>query len=295
MFQQRLVLVSGKGGVGKTLVASAIADLCARHKPTVLVSFDSITDVHPVFEVPLGYEPTEAARNLCVMRVEALPAIREYVRRKVPFSGLYDTFLKSSMFRDFAEAAPGFEELMCLGKLYDLATDSPFDQVIVDAPATGHLKTLLDVPAATLKAVLVGPLNHNARKIQDLLLDPERTRTVLVTLAEEMAVRETTELAAFCAERRMAAGPVVINQRISSPFSDAEFERLMGLGSGDEALATLRDCASAVHERAASQAEAMADLDALGLPTWAVPRIVDHEPGPLLDAVAQALAGLSLG
>ncbi len=295
MFQQRLVLVSGKGGVGKTLIASALADLSARRRRTVLVSFDSIAEHHPVFEVPLSYEPVEAGQNLSVMRVQALPAIREYVRRKVPFSGLYDAFLGSSMFRDFAEAAPGFEELMCLGKLYDLATDSPFEQVIVDAPATGHLKTLLDVPAATLKAVLVGPLNHNARKIQDLLLDPERTRTVLVTLAEEMAVREAGELAGFCADRRMATGPVVINQRVLSPFSDAEFERLMGLGAADEALATLRDCAAEVHQRSTSQSEALAELGHLALPTIEVPRVVDHEPGPLLDAVVRGLEGSSLG
>ena len=158
------------------------------------------------------------------MRVDAFAAIREYVRRKVPFSGMYDTFLKSHMFRDFAEAAPGFEELMCLGKLYDLATDSDFDKVVFDAPATGHLKTLVDVPAATLKAVLVGPLNHNARKIQDLLMNPERTRVVLATLAEEMAVREVMELAAFLSERRMGVGPVVVNQRVTSRFSPGEVD-----------------------------------------------------------------------
>ena len=295
MFQQRLVLVSGKGGVGKTLIASALADLSARQRRTVLVSFDSITDRHPVFEVPLGYEPVEAGENLSVMRVEALPAVREYIRRKVPFAGLYDAFIGSSMFRDFSEAAPGFEELMCLGKLYDLANDSPFEQVIVDAPATGHLKTLLDVPAATLKAVLVGPLNHNARRIQDLLLDPERSRVVLVTLAEEMAVREATELAAFCADRRMATGPVVINQRVTSPFSDREFHRLMDLGPGDEALATLRDVARSVHERAASQTQALAELSGTGFPMLAVPRVVDHEPGSLLDAVVRALDGAGDG
>ncbi|MEM8767802.1 MAG: ArsA family ATPase [Pseudomonadota bacterium] len=295
MFQQPLVLVSGKGGVGKTLIASALADLSARRRRTVLVSFDSIAEQHPVFEVPLSYEPVEAARNLAVMRVQALPAIREYVRRKVPLSGLYDAFLGSSMFRDFAEAAPGFEELMCLGKLYDLATDSHFEQVIVDAPATGHLKTLLDVPAATLQAVLVGPLNHNARKIQDLLLDPERTRTVLVTLAEEMAIREAAELAAFCADRRMETGPVVVNQRVTSPFSDSEIERLLGLGAGDEALATLRDCARDVHERSASQAEALTALGSLSLPSVEVPRVVDHEPGPLLDAVVRELEASGRG
>lgn len=296
MFRERLIVVSGKGGVGKTVIASVIADVCARMPgagKTVLVSFDGQMDRHPIFDVPLSYEPQEAARNLWVMRVDAFAAIREYVRRKVPFSGMYDGFLKSGMFRDFAEAAPGFEELMCLGKLYDLATDSDFTKVVFDAPATGHLKTLLDVPAATLKAVLVGPLNHNARKIQDLLMNPERTRVVLATLAEEMAVREALELEAYLAERRMGAGPLVVNQRVEPRFGPDEVEALRAMVEPGPALTTAIGAALAEAELAASQAESLellareSTLDAAS--RWHLPRIIDHEPGALLDGLVSHL------
>ncbi len=289
MFRERLIVVSGKGGVGKTVVASAIADLCAREAKTVLVSLDGQTERHPLFDVPLTYEPQEAANNLWVMRVDAFAAIREYVHRKVPFSGMYDTFLNSRMFRDFAEAAPGFEELMCLGKLYDLATESGFSKVVFDAPATGHLKTLVDVPAATLKAVLVGPLNHNARRIQDLLMNPERTRVVLITLAEEMAVREALELEAFLAERRMGLGPMIVNQRVPSRFSTEEIKAMASITAPGPALVAAVEAARCESELAASQEAALGLLGREARRLWELPRVIDHEPAALLTGLAGQL------
>lgn len=293
MFKERLIVVSGKGGAGKTVVASAIADVCARSAKTVLVSFDAQLDRHPLFDVPLQYEPVEAAAGLWVMRVDAFAAIHEYVRRKMPFSGFYDAFLKSRMFRDFAEAAPGFEELMSLGKLYDLASGSDFQHVVFDAPATGHLKTLIDVPMATMKAVLVGPLNHNARRIHDLLMDPERTRVVLAALAEEMAVREVLELEAFCGERRMNVGPVVVNQRVPERFGDDEIRALAEMEGGitelSPELEAAINSARGEHALAGSQQSALEPLGGTGRTVWNVPRVIDHEPGALLDAVARHL------
>jgi anion-transporting ArsA/GET3 family ATPase len=289
VFRERLIVVSGKGGVGKTVIASTIADLCARQEKTVLVSFDGQTDRHPIFDVPLTYEPQEAASNLWVMRVDAFAAIREYVHRKVPFSGMYDTFLKSRMFRDFAEAAPGFEELMCLGKLYDLATDSEFSKVVFDAPATGHLKTLIDVPEATLKAVLVGPLNHNARKIQDLLINPDRTRVVLTTLAEEMAVREALELEAFLRERRMGVGPMIINQRVPTRFGPEEIRALASVTEPGPALAAAIEAARSEFELAASQDESLQLLEGEKRALLQLPRIIDHEPAALLNGLVAQL------
>jgi anion-transporting ArsA/GET3 family ATPase len=275
VFEQQLIVVSGKGGVGKTAIATAIAVRSARSVPTILVS--------------LGYEPVMAMPGLSVMRVDGLSAIREYVRRNVPFSGLYDVFLTSRMFRDFAEAAPGFEEIMCLGKLYDLASESEYGRIVFDAPSTGHMKTLIDVPAATLKAVRVGPLNHNARRIQDLLLDPDRTRVVLAALPEEMAVREAMELDALCRERRLGVGPVVINQHVTVRFSEEEVRALEKLADTSPTLRLAIDCAAAELELCASQTSAMAPLIEAGAHVLSVPQCIDHEPALLIEAIVAAL------
>jgi anion-transporting ArsA/GET3 family ATPase len=294
MFTEKLIVVTGKGGVGKTLLASALAQLSARHCSTILVTLHPHDSRHNVFGAELRYTPTPVSEGLQICRLDSLEAVREYVRRKLPFAGMYDPFLRSRMFRDFAEAAPGFQELMSLGKLYDLATESGFDRVILDAPATGHLKTLLDVPAATLAAVHVGPLNHNARKIQDLLLDPERTRVVLATLPEEMAVAELLDLNGYCRTQRMNAGPVLLNQVVPQRFAAEEIASL-GAGGLDvapdatsAALGWAARSALAESGLARVQAAAVAPLESMAVVR--VPRFSGHDAGTLVDRITQTLA-----
>ncbi len=294
MWEEKLLIVSGKGGVGKTALASAIAVVSAKRARTILVTLDDRHRTHPFFAVDLTYKPRELRQNLFGASIDSLSAIREYVRRKLPFAAFYDTFLKSRVFRDFAEAAPGFQELMSLGKVYDLVTGPTYDRVVLDAPATGHLRTLLDVPEATMKAVQVGPLNHNARKIRDLILDPERTRVLLAALPEEMAIQEALELEAFCAERRMRVGPVLLNQRVPERFLPAELDQLRGL----EAAGALGwGCKAALAEAsmAAVQSQVVAALD--GIATLALPRLTTHEPAELVAGLAEHLdaCGVELG
>lgn len=297
---ERLVIVTGKGGVGKTAVATGIAIASARSGlRTVLVTLDTGDTRHPLLDVPLEYQPYQAAPQLSVSRVDAFEAVREYVRRSMPFSALYEGIFAGAAFRNFASAAPGFEELMSLGKLYELCTSGQFDRVVFDAPATGHMKLLLDVPGATMRAVHVGPLNHNASKIQDLLLDASKTRVVIATLAEEMAIEEALEMERCCrADHRMAVGPIVVNRRVPDRFSVEEIAALQGLGATtlelDEAVAA----ALAEHAEACSQDESLRALSASGCDVVSVPRIVQarfDRPGFLaaLESHMTALLGAS--
>lgn len=289
-YREKLLIVSGKGGVGKTVLSAALAQASAAEVPTILLSLNGAQYPHPVFDVPLRYEPNEVRPNLWIADIDSLSATREYVRRKVPFSGLYDAFLRSRAFRDFSEAAPGFSELMSLGKIYDLAGSNQFGRIIVDAPATGHLKTLLDVPEATLKAVLVGPVNHNARKIRDLLLDPERTRLLVSTLPEEMALAEALELLEYGQQRRMNVGPVLVNQSVPGRFSASELARLRSAqpasGSG---LAAAIAAGLAEAELADLQQRSLAVLDQVSI--HRLPRLPDSDDETLVMQLADVLMG----
>ncbi|MFU8814442.1 MAG: ArsA family ATPase [Pseudomonadales bacterium] len=295
----KLVIVTGKGGVGRSLLSAALADLSvAAGLRTILVTLDTRDDRHPLLDVPLEYRPSDTGRGFAVSRVDAFQAAAEYARRNLPFGGVYGSFFQSRAFHDFAAAAPGFEELMCLGKLYDLATASEFDRVIFDAPATGHLKDLLAVPGVTQRAVRVGPLSHNARKIEDLLLDPERTHVLVATLAEEMPVREALEVVRLCRqEMRMSVGPVLVNREVLSLLSEPEMACVQALeGQGALSPAVCRALAVA-HERrtlAAAQRDALRPLHEAGLEALYVPRIVQrsHRADELLDVVARYLAPL---
>jgi anion-transporting ArsA/GET3 family ATPase len=286
----RLVLVTGKGGVGKSVLAAAVAALSqAQGLSTVLVTLDTRDDRHPLLDVPLSYRPQSAPGGYAVSRVDAFQAAAEYARRNLPFGAFYEGFFTGRTFQDFAAAAPGFEELMCLGKLYNLAVESHFDRVVFDAPATGHLRELLAVPAVTQRAVRVGPLNHNARKIEDLLRNPDRCHVLVATLAEEMPVREALELVALCRdELRMSVGPVLVNRRVGRRFSDQELAAaaaLEGQGALTADAAAALGAARDESELAAAQQAALEPLAARPWPTLQVPRVARSRfHGPALVA-----------
>lgn len=297
----RLVIVTGKGGVGKSLLAAAVARCsAAAGLRTVLVTMDLRDDRHPLLDVPVGYAPRATDHGFSVARVDAYQAAAEYAGRTLPFGLMYERFFKSRTFREFAAAAPGFEELMCLGKLYNLAVETEFQRVVFDAPATGHFRDLMAVPRVTQQAVRVGPLNHNARKIEDLLLDPDRTQVLVATLAEEMPVREARELVDLCRdELRMGVGPVLLNRVVSRRVQVAEMARLSGLVDAGPAGPSVADAlAETVREdqEAASQQEALAPLAASGLRHVAVPRIVqaEYDGHALVRSVAEHLLGASI-
>jgi anion-transporting ArsA/GET3 family ATPase len=273
---ERLVIVTGKGGVGKTAVATGIASASASAGlRTVLVTLDSKDSQHPLLEVPLEYQPYHVRTGLAASRVDALQAVQEYVRRNMPFASFNEGFFKTRTFRDFAAAAPGFEELICLGKLYDLATAGDYDRVVFDAPSTGHMKLLLEVPGVTLRAVQVGPLNHNARRIQDLILDSSRTRVVLTTVPEEMAITEALELEAYCRDtHRIAVGPVVVNRQVPKRFSRTEIAALNALRAQSVSLREAVTAATNEHEEVRSQRAALEKLGATACAVLTVPRIV---------------------
>jgi anion-transporting ArsA/GET3 family ATPase len=292
----RLLIVTGKGGVGKTLLAAALARISARQgRRTVLVTMDSRDDQHPLLGVPLRYRPQPSGLGFDVSRVDAFEAVAEYARRTMPMGLLYEGVFRSRAFRDFASAAPGFEALMCLGKLFNLATQTDYRQVVFDAPATGHLRELLEVPAATQRAVQVGPLNHNARKIEDLLLDPDRTRVLVATLPEEMPVREAMETVALCRDHwRMGVGPVLVNRLVTATVSADELSRLTTLEADGALSPAARQAVAVARNRQAlamAQAAALAPLAAIGLPMLRVPRLLAAGVGGegLLDEVARHL------
>lgn len=293
----RLVIVSGKGGVGKSLLAAALARQSAQAgRRTVLVTLDTRDDRHPLLDVPLAYEPQATGHGFSVSRVDAFQAAAEYARRTLPFGAMYEAFFKSRAFKDFATASPGFEELMCLGKLYNLAVETEFDRVVFDAPSTGHLRDLLAVPRLTQQAVRVGPLNHAARRIEHLLLDPERTQVLVATLAEEMPVREAMELVTLCRdELRMGVGPVLVNRRAPKHFTEAELagaEAARRRGALSAGAVHLLDQAEHLRSELASQEEALQPLREASLPLVEIPRVAQasYDADALLTAVAGFLA-----
>jgi anion-transporting ArsA/GET3 family ATPase len=244
---RRLVVLTGKGGVGKSVVGSALA-LAARGRGKRVL----LVEVAAPLEASrrLGGPPsrgreTEALPGLFTLNVDPQTVMDEYVRHVVKLDLIARRLLASPIYHRFFAAAPGLKELMVLGKIMvleeahrRLSREPLWDLIVVDAPATGHGLAYLKVPHAASLAVPVGPIGHNARRILALLRDPRRTALVVVAAPEEMAVVEAVELyRAARDEVGIEPQAVVLNGCHERRFSDedeADVLRLATAGAEGE-------------------------------------------------------------
>ncbi len=239
LLRRRLVLLSGKGGVGKSLVGAALAMAATRRgKRVLLVEVDAALEAARYLEAPqVGPKETEIAPGLFSLNLNPRGVMDEYVRHVVKVSLLADKVLGNPIYERFFTAAPGLKELMLLGKIMVLEEEKAgwsrrpkYDLVIVDAPATGHGLSLLKVPVAAARVAPIGPIGSNARRILGMLRDQERTALVIVAVPEEMAVVEAVEFRQMARDEvGVEATAVVLNAFHERRFSEAEEAKILAL------------------------------------------------------------------
>lgn len=254
LFDRRLIVVAGKGGVGRTTVAAALASAAARRgKRVLLAQMKSKERLSTLLGgPPVMTDMVRVRDNLTAVNVYPEAALREYGVMVLHSVMVERAVLENKLARAFIRAIPGVEDYSMLGKVWYHTTEVEqgrprFDLVVVDAPATGHVVTLLQIPSAILEAVPEGPLTRDARTMRELLRDPARASVMLVTLAEEMPVNETVELADKLRDRIGAAvGPVVVNQLYPPRFVTGPSARALAVlpeprGDGEAAEGTPGD------------------------------------------------------
>jgi anion-transporting ArsA/GET3 family ATPase len=244
LLDRRLAIVTGKGGTGKTTVAAALARAAADRGRRVLV-----TEVGRDAQVPrlldpsapeVGYEEREIVPGIWVMRIDPFAALSEYLGLQIGMPGLVARVLQNRGFRQLMGASPGWRDLITLGKVWHLeqmvGNGRPkYDLIIVDAPATGHGMTFLDVPRVVAAAVRAGPLRQHTLAVEEMIADPERTVLIPVALAEELHTRETVALVRRVRdELSIHVDRVIVNAVHDLPFST-------DLGELDAHLARLPD------------------------------------------------------
>jgi anion-transporting ArsA/GET3 family ATPase len=306
----RVVIVAGKGGVGKTTVTAALARLAAAEGlDALIVEVEGKSGLPALFDRPqLSYAesilwPRRAGEG--EVRGRTLTpddALLEYlddhgmrrVSKRLVSTGALDVV---------ATAAPGIKDILILGKVKQLEASGAADLLLLDAPAAGHAITFLLAARALLDTVQVGPINTQAREVLELLTDPARAQVVLVTLPEETPVNELVETAFHLEDRvGVSLGPVVVN---------GLYERLDGLEvDPDEAAAaagttlrpgeasSLKAAAEFRQRRTALQDEQLARLaDKLPLPQLRLPflfraDIGADEVGVLAAALRESIEAL---
>jgi anion-transporting ArsA/GET3 family ATPase len=316
--QSHVLVVAGKGGVGKTTMAAAIARMASSTGRTVLiVDLEGKSGITGAFGLTedLGYDEVELQVEtppdrgwVRARRITPDDALVEYledhglrrVSKRLVSSGVVDVV---------ATAIPGIRDVLVLGKVKQLERAGLADLIVVDAPATGHAITFLTSASGLVNAARGGPLRSQAQEVVEMLDDPTRCRVILVTLPEEMPVSETIESAYTLEDKAgIQLGPVIVNACDAVPEGlgeTAEEAAAAGSGSGTrteidprhlQALEAARRFRLERHAISADQVTRLArelPLPQLLVPTLAADAIGPAETETLARALAEAIADLA--
>jgi anion-transporting ArsA/GET3 family ATPase len=285
---KELLVVTGKGGVGKSTVAATLGRVHAAERRVLVLELDPRENVHQMFGAPpSGGEIVQIAPRLWLQNLRPRQVLDGIVRRKLRIEALVKRVLESTVYRHFSEGAPGLKELAVLSHALDLVrgrlSGAPrIEQVILDAPATGHGISLLLAPQLVSAVIERGPVSEMTREVADWVGDHDRTGVVVVTLAEEMPVTEALELEEQL-ETRLARSPdlLVVNQLY--PPLPAGFR-------GSDSLSRLWRKRRRLNESELDRLDSAWDGERIDLPLVPLPHGSD-----LVEALAERMAPLAEG
>jgi arsenite-transporting ATPase len=270
LWDRRALLISGKGGVGKSTLAAALARAAVKAGRTVLLAELSPSLQGPSVLAPLvgarepGPEVTQVEPGLSFVRLGASEGHRRFLEDVLPLRLMADAALRSRALRRFLEAVPAMREMGLLYQMLDLVRQTRRDGsfvhplCVLDLPATGHALALASLPRAVLSLMPGGPIGRAVREGLDFLQDPRRTAVLLASLPEPLPVSEALRLATELRKLGMPLAAGILNRMPEDPFPEprarAALDALLadhGPHEGSRALARL-DLARSCHARLAA-------------------------------------------
>ena len=267
---KRLVVVTGKGGVGKSTVALALGMKAAeRGRRTIVCEVASQERISQAFHhTRVGFTETELLPNLYAISIDPDEAMREYVLLALKVKAMRDLLFRSKLFTYLAAATPGLRELVTIGKVWELSLEQrkvksgkPYDLVILDAPATGHGVGFLQTPRTFANVARVGPIATQAETLHRFITNHRKTGVAIVALPEEMPVNETASLERELARTiNVAVDRIFLNGIYPERFEAGDEAALEGAdvtGPAADAVAA----ALTVARRSAAQREQLTRLE----------------------------------
>lgn len=216
MLDKRLLVVSGKGGVGKSAVAAGLGQLAARRGRRVLLidmgESDGLTSHLATGD--LEFEPREVRPGLFAMRMVRSDALLEYLTIQLSLRGLGRFSALARAFDALATAAPAVREIISIGKVLWEVREQHWDLVIADAPPTGQIGSYLRAPRSIAELVPTGRIQRQAAWMGHTLADTSSTSLILINLAEELPTTETQQTMVWLTQNELVPSPVLITNRI---------------------------------------------------------------------------------
>jgi anion-transporting ArsA/GET3 family ATPase len=246
----RLILVTGKGGTGKTTVAAGIAVAAGlRGRRTLVAEVEGRQGLAGLFgRRELDHQEAPVGERLHALAIDPEESLREYLAR-YGFAPLARLLTWANLNRFITAAAPGLGDVLLVGKVWEAATRRTptgvaYDLVVLDAPPTGRVVPFLRAPQTVAELARVGPIRNQADRVRDLLDDPDRTAVVLTCLPEELPVTETIEGAASLRAAGLPVAAVVAN-RVTPDRLGGRAGRLAALARDPAPLAAAAAAAGA--------------------------------------------------
>ena len=224
LLDKRLLLVSGKGGVGKSAISAGASLLAQRHGLRVLaIEMEGSGGLATHFGTgPLTFQPREVRPGLHAMQMVRSEALLEYLTLQLRLPGMGRFGSVARAFDALATAAPAIREIVTVGKVLWEVKEDRWDVVVVDAPPTGQIASYLRAPFSISELVPGGRISSQAAWMADTLSDPDTSALILVSLLEELPVTETLETLDWISQNQVIAMPTVVANRVLQPVTSPQ-------------------------------------------------------------------------
>lgn len=288
--KQEIHFITGKGGVGKSAFAAAfVSNFAEAGKKTLLVELGDYSFYKDYLGLAqVQFEPTKWKENIDVCLWRGEDCLYEYARYLIKVESLVKLFFNNSVMKTFIQIAPALPELAIMGKItsHHRQHGPPlqYDVIVIDSYATGHFKALIKAAQAMFQSFQFGPMAQQSQGIDRVLKDTSICHYHIVTLPEELPIKEAKELSTDIENILNQKSNIYINKCLSKMLSDKLIKNL-----SNESLLKQNPFVEYLQEHKKNEEDAIHSCHQINQRTRELPLILSNEPHVVIQQLQRAM------